>query len=141
MEKDGQRGLLIASHKSLGKKTLMGHNSWGGGHPCPCTLFPRKPGSRATPMPNPHRGGAAAGKDSPESVGTGRFGPVRLSAALQTVACQASPSGRRVLQARILGRTGQYWLTSLLEHYIPCCPRHHLPYLVLPEPLRPKQLH
>ena len=31
---------------------------------------------------------------------------------------------------------------TLLEHYISCCPSHQPPeYLVLPEPLQPKQLH
>ena len=53
MEKDGQRGLLIASHKRLGKKTLMGHNSWGGGRPCPCTLgAARVPASQAAAAPH-----------------------------------------------------------------------------------------
>ena len=40
----------------------------------------------------------------------GRFGRVRLFAALYTMACQASLSGSRVLQARILERMGQDWL-------------------------------
>ena len=38
----------------------------------------------------------------------------------------------------VLANTGCH---TLLEHYISCCPSHHLPYLVLPEPLRPQQLH
>ena len=40
----------------------------------------------------------------------GHFGSVRLFATLQTVACQASQSGRWALQARILEPIGQYWL-------------------------------
>ena len=52
-------------------------------------------------------------------------------------------SARGVLQARILEpiltNTGCH---TLLKHFISCCPHHHLPeYLVLPEPLQPKQLH
>ena len=49
-------------------------------------------------------------------------------ATLQTVACQASLSGTRVLQARILECSGQYWLPYLLEHYISCCPSHQSPW-------------
>ena len=51
----------------------------------------------------------------------GHFGHVQLFVTLKTVACQASLSGTGVLQARILECIGQY--------------------LVLPEPLLPKQLH
>ena len=40
----------------------------------------------------------------------GHFGSVRLFATLWTVACQASLSGRGVLQARRLEHIGQYWL-------------------------------
>ena len=51
----------------------------------------------------------------------GHFDHVQLFVTLKTVACQASLSGRGVLQARILECIAQY--------------------LVLPEPLLPKQLH
>ena len=40
----------------------------------------------------------------------GRFHSVRLFAALWTVACQASLSGKGILQARNLECVGQYWL-------------------------------
>ena len=40
----------------------------------------------------------------------GHCGRVRRLATLQTVACQASQSGRWALQARILEPIGQYWL-------------------------------
>ena len=40
----------------------------------------------------------------------GRFCRVQLFVTLWTVTCQASLSGSRVLQARILERIGQYWL-------------------------------
>ena len=51
----------------------------------------------------------------------GHFDHVQLFGTLKTVACQASLSGRGVLQARILECIAQY--------------------LVLPEPLLPKQLY
>ena len=39
----------------------------------------------------------------------------------------------------VLAKTGRH---ALLEHYISCCPSPNSPrYLVLPEPLQPKQLH
>ena len=52
----------------------------------------------------------------------GRFSPVQLFAALQTVACQASLSGKGVLQARILDVLANTGCRSLLEHYVSCCP-------------------
>ena len=51
----------------------------------------------------------------------GHFGHVQLFGTLKTVACQAPLSGRGALQERILEGIA--------------------PSLVLPEPLRPKQLH
>ena len=51
-------------------------------------------------------------------------------------------SGREVLQARILEHTGHTGCHTLLEYYISWCLSRNSPeYLVLPEPLRPKQLH
>ena len=61
-----------------------------------------------------------------ESLVSMHAGPlqlVQLFATLWTVACQASLSGRGVLQARIQQRIGHYWL--------PCAPR--APYFLLPE--------
>ena len=51
--------------------------------------------------------------------------------------------GQVALQARILERIGQHWLPYLLKHFIFYYPSHQPPpeYLVLPEPLQPKQLH
>ena len=72
----------------------------------------------------------------------GRFGSVYLFAILYTVACQASLSERGFSRQQywsVLAYTGCH---TLLENYIPCCPScQHPEYLVLPEPLRPKQLH
>ena len=36
-------------------------------------------------------------------------------------------SGQGILQARILEHIAQYWLRTLLEHYISCCPSRQLP--------------
>ena len=88
---------------------------------------PRKPSSCITFTLNSHWGRAATGKKRLVSTrARGRCGPVRLFATLWTVACQASLSGRRVLQARILEPIGQYWLPYLLGHYF-----------LLPEPPAP----
>ena len=51
--KTGQRGLLIASYNRLEKRLLKGHNSCGGGSPCPCTLgAARVPASQAAAPPS-----------------------------------------------------------------------------------------
>ena len=82
-----------------------------------CCQGAHKPSSCTTFMFNPHGGRAATGKKHLTSSMQGRFGPVRLFApSLWTVACQASLSGRWVLQARILEPIGQYWLPYLLGH-------------------------
>ena len=62
------------------------------------------------------------------------------SATLWPVACQAC-QGRFSRQEywSVLANTGCH---TLLKHYISCCHSRQPPeYLVLPEPLRPKQLH
>ena len=59
------------------------------------------------------------------------------------MAHQASLSGRGVLQARILDHIGQYWLPYPSRVLLfPAALATNFPeYMVLPEPLRPKQLH
>ena len=69
---------------------------------------PRKPRSCATFTLNSHWGRAATGK---KSLASRVASVVSDSVTLQTVACQASLSGRGALQARILERIGQYWLS------------------------------
>ena len=84
---------------------------------------PRKPSSCATFTLNSHWGRAATGKKSLESM---HEGSLWLSPAL----CDPGDcglSGQGILQARILEHIAQYWLHTLLEHYIFCCPSCQLP--------------
>ena len=61
---------------------------------------------------------------------------------LLPVACQASLSGSRVLQARILECIGEYCCHTLLEYYIFCFPSCQLPRVAgASRPLQSKQLH
>ena len=71
---------------------------------------PHKPSSWATFTLNSHWGRAATGKKVLHLCVQDHFGRVQLFAALWTVACLASLSGKGVLQASILERIGQYWL-------------------------------
>ena len=71
---------------------------------------PRKANSCATFMLNSHWSRAATGKKSLVPLQQGHFSSVRLIGTLWTVACQASLSGRGILQARILEHIGRYWL-------------------------------
>ena len=87
---------------------------------------PHKPSSCATVRLNSHWSRAATGKKSLVPLQQGHFSSVRLCDS-QTVACQASPSGRGLLQARVLERIGQYCCHTLIEHYISCCPSCQLP--------------
>ena len=105
-----------------------------------CCQGPCKPNSCATFTFNSHWGRAATGKKSLVPICTGRFSSVQLIVTLWTVACQASLSGKGVLQARILEHIGQYWLpypSRALAALVASSPE----YLVLPEPLLLKQLH
>ena len=71
----------------------------------------------------------------------GRFGHIQLFATLYTVACQASLSRVYFRQEywNVLGNSSCH---VLLEHYISCSLAANSPeYLVLPEPLPPKQRH
>ena len=130
---------------SLEKRLWQGHNSCRGS-PCPCTLgTARVPASRATMPPSCS---TLTGAELPQAKKVlhlciqGRFGHVWLFATLWTVSCQASLSERgfsRQAYWSVLTNTGCH---TLREHYISCCPSLQPPeYLVLPEPLRPKQLH
>ena len=102
-----------------------------------------KPSSCGTFMLSLHRGRATTGKKSLVSMHTGslqlcldslkpcRLWPARLP-------CQGGGFSKQEYW-RILASTGCH---NLQEHYIFCCPSRQPPeYLVLPEPLRPKQLH
>ena len=72
----------------------------------------------------------------------GHFGPVRPFATLWTVACQAAVSGRGFSRQEYCSVLAAVGCHVLLEHRISCCPSCQPPeYLVLPEPLRPKQPH
>ena len=71
---------------------------------------PGKPSTCASFTVNSHWGRAAKGKKVLPLCTQDCFSSVRLFATLSTVACQASLSGKGVLQARILERMGQYWL-------------------------------
>ena len=100
---------------------------------------PHKPSSCATFTLNSHWGRAATGKKSLSSRCTGSL---QLCLTLcDPVDCGLPGFSVRegVLQARILEHLGQYWLPypSAAAALAANSPE----YLVLPEPLRPKQLH
>ena len=61
-------------------------------------------------MLNSYWGRAATAKRVLHLYAQGYLGSVRLIGTLWTVACQASLSGRGILQARILEHIGRYWL-------------------------------
>ena len=89
---------------------------------------PHKPSSCATFMLNSHWDRAAIGKKKVLCLCVwGHFHRVQLFVTLQTVACQASLSGRGVLQGRILEGIGQYWVPY---------PSRAL-YFLLPQPPTP----
>ena len=113
-QKDWPKRLSDCQLQEAWKRTVIGHNSWGGGSPCPCTLgAARVPASQAA-VPPSHSTLTGAEVPQPKKAlclcVQGLFGSVQFFATLWTMACQASLSGRRVLQARILEPTGQYWL-------------------------------
>ena len=71
----------------------------------------RKPSSCAAFMLNSHWGRAAIGKKRVLHLcAQGHFGSVPLFVSLYTMPCQASLSGKRGLQARILEHIGLHWL-------------------------------
>ena len=88
-------------------------------HPC-------NPSSCATFTFNPHWGRAATGEKK------------KIIASMQVAVTLVMPNflwpcgmwpARGVLQERILEGIGQYWLPSILEHYISCFPSHQLPWV------------
>ena len=84
---------------------------------------PSKPSSCITFRLNSHWGRFATGKKKVFCT-QGRFSSVQLIVTLCTVACQASLSGRGILQARILEHIGQYWLpytSRALYFLLPSC--------------------
>ena len=83
---------------------------------------PHKPSSYATFILNHHCGRAATDKKVLHLCTQGCFGHVQLFATMWTLACQASLSGRGILQARILECIDQYCLS---------CPSRAL-YFLLP---------
>ena len=104
---------------------------------------PWKPSSYATFMPNSYWGRAATGKKK-SCIYVHR---VTLVVSDSLPPCRPWPA-RLLSQGGGLSRK-EYWnqlanigCHTLLEHYISCFPNCKLPeYLVLPEPLKPKQLH
>ena len=94
-----------------------------------CHQGPLNPSSHATFTLNPHWDRAATGKKRLAPV---HMGSLQLCATLcDPVDCGLPGFSVRegVLQARILERIGQYWLPSLLEHYISCCLSCQLPWV------------
>ena len=105
-------------------------------------LAARVPESCTTFTLNSHGGRAATGKKSLASMLTGSLQscqtlhPCSLWSA--RLLCQGEGFSRQEYWS-ILANTGCH---TLLEHCISCCPSRQPPEnLVLPEPLRPKQLH
>ena len=103
---------------------------------------PHKPSSCTTFTLNSHWGRAAAGKKNLASLHAGSLQscptlqPYRLWPAW--LLCQGRGFSSQAYWS-VLASTGHH---TLLEHCISCCPSHQPPeYLVLPEPLGPKQLH
>ena len=124
--KTGQRGLLIASYKRF-KKDSDGAITPVVKTVCvPAHLVP--PGSPQAKQLHHLHAQLSLGEELPQAnkkrvlcfCVQDRFGPVWLFATLYAVACQASLSGRDVLQVRILEHIGQYWLpyTSRALYYL-----------------------
>ena len=151
--KTGQRSLLITSYKRLDKRLWEGHNSCGGGSPCPSTFSAaRVPASQAAALPSCS---TLTGAELPQAkkvlcLCTQVTSVVSNSATLcglwpVRLLCQGTGFSRQEYWS-VLANTGCH---SLLEHYISCCPSRQLPWVparcwycqVLPEPLWLKQLH
>ena len=129
----GQRGLLIARYKRLKKRLREGHNSCGGGSLCPWTLGAARAlhtkqlchlHTQFSLRQSCHRWKTLA------SMRAGSFRSCLTLCNPAVCSCQASLSGRAVLQVRILER---YWpivvAITLLERYISCCPIRQLPWV------------
>jgi len=105
-----------------------------------CCQGPCKPSSCSTFTLNSHWGRAATGKKVLHLCSQCHFGRVWLCNPVDCGLpgfCQGQFSRQEYWS--VLANTGCH---TLLKHYISCCPSRQPPeYLVLPEPLRPKQLH
>ena len=104
-----------------------------------CHQGPHKPSNCATFTLNSQQGRAATGKNSLMSMRAGLlWSSPTLYDPVDRLLCQGGGFSRQEYWSE-LASTGCH---TLLEHYISCCPSCQLPwYLVLPEPLQPKQLH
>ena len=141
--KTGQRGLLITSCKRLEKDSdgpqLLRQRQSVSLH-TRRHQAPHKPSSCTTFRLKPHWGRAATGKKVLGLFMRGHFGHFQLFVTLQTVSCQASLTvgASRQQHWSVLANTGCH---TLLEAIFPAAPAANSPEdLVLPEPLRPKQL-
>ena len=100
---------------------------------------PLKPSSCTTFTLNSHWGRASTGKKVLHLCVLGHSGSVLLFTTLPGVSVREGGS-----PARILEHIGQYWVPypSRALYFLPAALAANPPeYLVLPEPLRPKQLH
>ena len=112
------------------KRLWLGHNSCGGGNPCPYTFDASS--VLATQAGAPPSCLTLTWAELPQTKKSlclcmrGLFSSAQLFATLWTVACQASLSGGFSRQEywKVLVHTGFH---TLLEHYISCCPSHQLP--------------
>ena len=108
----GQRGLLIASYKRLKKDTYRAI-TFHGGSLCPCTLVPA---SQAAAPPSRSN---LTGADLPQIIKKNKSLVSMHTALLQSSPALCGPVDCSlpgflvrygVLQVKILGRIGQYWL-------------------------------
>ena len=137
--KTSQRGLLIASYKRLRKDSDRAITPVVEAVRVPAHLAP--PGSlQAKQLHHLHAqlslGQSGHRQKSLASICTGSL--LLCPTLCDPVDCGLPDFSRQEFWS-ILANTG---CCTLLEHYISYCPSRQLPeYLVLPEPLRPKQLH
>ena len=133
MEKDWPKRPPIASNKRLEKRLWLGHNSCGGGSPCPYTLgTTRVPTSRE--LHHLH---------AQFSLGQSCHRQKMPSICVHRVASVVSNSlwPCRLCPARLICHEGrvsrqEYWSVvantgfhTLLDHYISCCPSCQLPWV------------
>ena len=128
-KKTGQRGLLIAGYKRLGKKLWKGHNYCNRGHVPAYVALPGSPQAKQLYhlQAQPSLEQSCHRQKNVFRLGTqGHFDCVQPFETLWTVACQASLSGgfSRQEYCNVLTNTGCH---TPLEHYISCCPSHQLP--------------
>ena len=132
-EKTGQTGFLITSYQRLKKRLWEGHNSYGGGSQCPCTLDTiRVPTTQAAASPSCW---TLTGVELPQ----GKKSCVCAHRVASTVFNCLRPYG--LWPARLLCQGGQFsrqehcselahtGCRTLLECYISCCPSHQPPWV------------